>query len=444
VQGSVILWLGHVQQPRNYAANTYPFRQNSHFLYYTGLNLPDLAMLSYPEPGFDVLFSRPVSIDEIVWSGAGPDRVELARRAGVETAENIDRLGVYLDQARSKGLSIQYLPPYQASSLLRIAELLRAEPAEVAAASSRPLIEAVVAQRSVKSGYEVSEIEKALEVSRDMYQAAMAEARPGLREHDIAGLIQGVALRRDRQQAFNPIVTVRGETLHNEYYGNELREGDLLLIDSGVESAAGYASDVTRTLPVSGKFAPEQAEIYSIVLRAQLGALEAAQPGISFRDVHLRACRIMVEGLREAGLMTGDLADAVEAGAHALFFPHGLGHMLGLDVHDMEDLGDAVGYPAGEKRSRQFGLNFLRFTRTLDPGMVLTIEPGIYFIPALIDRWRQDRLHREFINYERLDSFKGFGGIRIEDDILVTSEGARVLGPAIPKSIAEVEAAMGR
>jgi len=442
VGGGLILWLGHVQQPRNYLANAYPFRQNSHFLYYTGLAHPELALLSYPERDFDVLFSRPATMDDIVWSGGGADRVEMARSAGVETVEHTDRLGEYLAQAQKQGLQIHYLPPYQASSLFRLAELLAVDPTQVTAGKSERLAEEVAAQRSVKTDLEIAEIEDALEVTSRMCGLAMAETRPGLHEHDIAGAIQGVALRHYRQLSFLPIVTVRGEVLHNESYANLLEDGKLLLIDAGAESPNYYASDITRTIPINGRFSPAQAAIYSIVLKVQLSAIQAVKPGISFRDVHLLACKVMIEGLCDAGLIKGNPGDALEAGAHALFFPHGLGHMLGLDVHDMEDLGDIVGYPKGERRSEQFGLNFLRLTRIMAPGMVVTIEPGIYFIPALIDKWAQERMHREFINYERLESFRASGGIRIEDDVLVTDGGARVLGPAIPKAIAEIEAAM--
>jgi Xaa-Pro aminopeptidase len=436
----VVLWLGHIQQPRNYVANTFPFRQNSHFLYFTGLGQPDLALLSYPERDFDVLFCRQPTMDDIVWSGAGCDRIDMARHAGVETVENIDRLGTYLTDARSKGLPVHYLPPYQASSLFRIAELLVVDSTEVVQGKSEALVEEVVRQRTIKSNLEIAEIEDALAVTAEMYRFAMAERRPGIYEYDIAGGMQGVALRRNRQQAFQPIVSIRGEILHNECYMNRLEDGKLLLIDSGAESANYYASDITRTFPVSGRFTRAQAEIYDLVLRVQLGAIDRIKPGISFRDVHIEACRIMVDGLRELGLVKGNTADAVEAGSHALFLPHGLGHMLGLDVHDMEDLGDAVGYPKGEKRSTQFGLNFLRLTRVLEPGMVVTVEPGIYFIPALIDRWQQERAQREFVNYDRLAHFRSFGGIRIEDDVLVTETGCRVLGPGIPKSIPEIYA----
>jgi Xaa-Pro aminopeptidase len=270
----------------------------------------------------------------------------------------------------------------------------------------------------------------------------MRAARPGVRESDVAAAVQQIALAEDRAQSYNPIVSVRGEVLHNNTYDNVLEPGQMLLNDSGAESPRFYASDITRCCPIGGRFTPEQKGVYDAVLAAQHAAIQAIRPGVRFKDIHLAACRVMVEGLCEVGLMSGDPAEAVTAGAHALFFPHGLGHMLGLDVHDMEDLGDVVGYPEGAPRSTQFGLNFLRLSRELEPGFVFTIEPGCYFIPALIDRWRELRLHREFIRYERLESFRNFGGIRIEDDLLCTEDGYRILGEPIPKSPEEVEAAM--
>jgi Xaa-Pro dipeptidase len=444
VDGGVILWLGHSLQPRNYKDNTYPFRQNSHFLYYAGISIPDLALLTYPERDYDVLFSKPSSLEEIVWSGEIQGRVDIARGAGVEMVEDSARLGSYLAKAKSQGLKIHYLPPYQASSTLKLAELLSLTPAEAASSKSERLMEAVANQRSIKSEVEIDEIEEALDITAQMHLTAMRLARPGLHEFDIAGAMQGEALKHDRQQAYHPIVTIHGEVLHNHSADNLLEDGQLLLIDAGAESRRFYASDITRTFPVSGRFQPTQAEIYGIVLRAGLGAVEIIKAGMEYRDVHRHAARIIVEGLSAMGLMKGNPDDAVSAGAHALFFPHGIGHLLGLDVHDMEDLGDIVGYPKGEARSGQFGLKYLRLNRRLESGFILTIEPGIYFIPALIDRWWQERIHREFINYDKLESFKRFGGIRTEDNILVAESGFRVLGPGIPKTIDAVESVMAR
>ena len=438
--GGVILWIGSVLQPRNYADNAYPFRQNSHFLYYTGLAEPDLVMLSFPERDHDILFSKPASIDDIVWTGPKPSPADLAREAGIDTIEDMERIEDYLDKVRAQKTEIRYLPPYQYSALFRLARLLKVEIGEVVPNASQLLMERVADQRSVKSDVEIAEIEEALGISDRMHRACMAAARPGMRESELAGLIQGIALSSDRQQAFDPIVTVRGEVLHNHSYDGILSEGQLLLNDSGAESVMFYASDITRTFPVSGRFTSAQAEIYQLVLRMQLGTIGMIKPGLSYREIHLGACRILAEGLRAMGLMKGNPSDAVDAGAHALFFPHGIGHMMGLDVHDMEDLGDIVGHKK-EKRSGQFGLNFLRLSRPLECGFVITVEPGIYFIPALIDRWQQEQQHKEFVNYDAVDAFRNFGGIRIEDDVLVAPAGAHVLGPGIPKTIPEVEQA---
>jgi Xaa-Pro aminopeptidase len=444
VGGGVILWLGHMMQPRNYTDNAYSFRQNSNFLYYMGLAEPDLAVLSYPEADNDVLFSPPTTMDDIIWSGASEERMKMARHAGIETIEDISRLGVYLTKAQSQRLTIHYVPPYQATSLFRIAELLVIEPSEVTAGVSQRLKEEVARQRNIKTDIEIREIEDALRVTDHMHRRAMAIARPGIYEYEVAGEVQAIALRENFQMAFPPIVTVRGQVLHNHSYGNLLQDGQLMINDSGAETPGGYAADITRTFPVNGHFSPMQKDIYETVLQMQLGAIEIIKPGIRYRDVHLHACKILVERMIALGLMKGNPAAAVEAGAHALFFPHGLGHMMGLDVHDMEDLGDIVGYPKGEARSSQFGLRFLRMSRPLEVGFVLTVEPGIYFIPALIDKWAEEKLHTDFIVYEKLTPYRNFGGCRIEDDILVTATGAKVLGPGIPKTVAEVEAAMGR
>ena len=444
IGNGVILWLGNSLQPRNYEGNTYLFRQNSHFLYYSGLSKPDLAMLSFPDSGRDVLFAESPDMDMVIWNGPERSIVDLAQDAGIDTVEELKQLESHLDLARKQKRAIHYLSPYSASSMYRITGLLKVGPDEVKAGVSQILMEEVSKQRSVKSQEEIEEIEDALCVTDRMHRACMAAARPGMRESELSSLIQFVALSEDRQQSYNPIVTVRGEVLHNNSYREVLQDGQLLLNDSGAESPKWYASDITRTFPVNGRFTDIQKEIYQIVLQVQLGAIGLVKPGVTYRDVHTDSCKIMVEGLRKVGLMKGDPAEAVEAGAHALFFPHGIGHMMGLDVHDMEDLGDIVGYKKKETRSGQFGLKYLRLSRPLEPGFVLTVEPGIYFIPALIERWQSERQHEDFINYDRVKDFGSFGGIRIEDNILVTPSGARILGPDIPKTIPEVEEACHR
>jgi len=436
-EGAILL-LGNGPASRNYEDNTYPFRQDSHFLYFTGLARPDLALLLQPD-GTGTLYAPTAHPDDVVWSGPQLSTAALAARAGLARHAPLDRLAADLAACGT----VHYLPPYRAANRLLLADLLGVAPAAVAAGASGALVRAVVALREIKDDAEIAEIETALGVSALMYQFALRNARPGLHEAQIAGAMLGVALSYDMQPSFQPIVSVRGEILHNESRANTLEPGQLLLLDSGVETAEGYCSDITRTLPVGGVFSPRQRDVYDVVLDAQAAAIEAVAPGATNRDVHLAAALAVSRGLTELGLMRGDPAAATAAGAHALFFPHGIGHMLGLDVHDMEDLGDAVGYDEGEARSPQFGLNFLRLAKTLRPGFVITIEPGIYFNPALIDRWQGAGLHAEFIDYAAVRRYAGFGGIRLEDDVLVTADGNRVLGPPIPKTADDVELVMG-
>jgi len=440
VDGGAILILGNNDAPKNYADNVYPFRQDSHFLYYAGINETGMAMLIEPD-GRDILFGRPHDPDDLVWHGPRPHVGDHATAAGFGANMDVSALKSEIDRLIKADVRIHYLPPYRADRAFQLAELLDANPEKVGNGVSEDLVRAVCNQRLIKSFEEIIEIEEALFVTAQMYQVAMSEARPGRSEFEIAGLMQARALELGRQQAFTPIVSVRGEVLHNHSYDNRLADGDLLLMDSGAESPGFYASDITRTFPVNGKFSDRQRRIYEIVLAAQMGVIHAASPKHDNKEMHRLASRTIAGGLTALGLMKGNPDDAVEAGAHALFFPHGLGHMMGLDVHDMEDLGDIVGYPEGEERSTQFGLAFLRMTRKLEPGFVITVEPGIYFIPALIDQWRSENRHNEFIDYDRVEDFKSFGGIRIEDDVLITEHGCRTLGHGIPKTVDEVQAA---
>ncbi len=443
VPEGAILIMGNDEVPKNYADNVYPFRQDSHFLYYAGVNHAGLALLIEPD-GNAVLYGTPDHRDDIIWHGPHDTLDDFAAAAGLSDTEDIGILGERLAVLAGGGAVIHFLPPYRAQRRFSLARLLGLDPREVAARTSVDLVRAVSKQRSVKEAGEIAEIEDALTVTARMYRATMGAARAGLTEAEVVAIHTSEAVSRDRQQAFNPIVTVAGEVLHNTTYSNTLQDGKLLLVDSGAESPRSYASDITRTMPVSGRFSQQQREVYEVVLNAQMAAIAAASPQQSNRDLHLLAATTITSGLKDIGLMKGDVEEAVAAGAHALFFVHGLGHMMGIDVHDMEDLGDVVGYARGEERSTQFGLAYLRLARQLEPGFVITVEPGIYFIPALIDRWRTDEMHRDFIDYERLESYRDFGGIRIEDDVLITEDGNRVLGPGIPKTVDEVEEAMRR
>jgi Xaa-Pro aminopeptidase len=440
----LVLFPGNDESPINYAANAYHFRQDSSFLYFFGLDQPGWVGLVDVDGDRDLLFGDDISLEDIIWMGHLPTVRDRAARAGVATARPLAKVGEVLRQAKARKRKIHFLPPYRETTVRKLGAWLGLPAKDVKARVSDALCRAVVAQRSVKSQGEVDEIEKALVATQEMYRAAMAMTRPGIRESEIMGRIEGIAWARGGGTAFPSIVTVNGQVLHNHGYGNVLAEGRLLIDDSGAESPLGYASDITRTIPVGGRFAPRPRGIYDVVLKAQEAAIRAVRPGRPYREVHLEAAGVIAAGLTDLGLMKGDPAAAVRAGAHALFFPHGIGHMMGLDVHDMEDIGEAfVGYGGSHKRSRQFGMAYLRLARELEPGFVVTVEPGIYFIPPLIDKWRKAGKFVDFIDYDKVEGYRDFGGVRIEDDVLVTADGGRVLGPRIPKTAAEVEAATG-
>lgn len=440
VKTGLCLFPGNVDSPMNYKANAYPFRQDSTFLYFFGLDSPGLAAVVDIDEGQDIIFGDDVTLEDIIWVGPQPKMKDRAAAVGVRQVKPYSDLKDYLQKARSRGRVIHFLPPYRAETSLQLAGWLGLSPDEIKAGASLELIRAVVALRSVKSPEEIKEIEKALCVTREMYLAAIPRVKPGAREQEVLAFMDMVLRANGLAFAFPPIITINGQIFHKTSYGDILKKGRMMVMDAGAESARHYACDITRTVPVGGKFNQRQRDIYSIVLRGQEEAIRAIGPGVKYREVHLRAARVMAEGLKDLGLMKGDLDEAVDRGAHALFFPHGLGHMLGLDVHDMENLGENhVGYDQTVKRSEQFGLGYLRLARTLEPGFVLTVEPGLYFIPALVATWKKEKKHTEFINYAAVEKYLDFGGIRIEDDVLVTEVGCRVLGPKIPKKIKDIE-----
>ena len=443
VKNGVAFFPGNEESPMNYPANTYHFRQDSSFSYFFGLTQPGLAGIIDFDSGDEYLFGNDVGMDDIIWMGHQPTMKERANTIGVDQTLQKDKLGEFLGKIISDGRKIHYLPPYRGETLIQIHHLL-GKPLDIIRQESSPeLIKAVVMLRSVKDENEIREIESMIKVAYDMHTTAMKMAYPGVYEREIAGRIEGIALSSGGPVAFPVILTINGQILHNHDHSNILKEGKLMVVDAGAESALGYASDITRTLPVGGKFSQKQKEIYEIVLNANLETISEIKPGVLFKDIHIMAARIIAEGLKELGMMRGNIDEAVKAGAHALFFPHGLGHMLGLDVHDMEGLGENyVGYNDTVKRSDQFGTAYLRMGKNLQPGYVLTIEPGVYFIPALIDLWKKEKKFREFINYDNVDSYRNFGGVRIEDDVLVTETGHRVLGKPIPKTVEEVEEEM--
>ena len=439
----LLLFLGNAECPANCGDNPYRFRQDSNFLYYWGVDRPDLAALLDIDEEQAIVFGDGHTLDSVIWEGPRPGLAELCQKVGIEQVAPAADLADYVSQAQAKGRTIHILPSYRPEHTLAFQRILGFSPERVAAAVSTDFIKAVIAQRSIKSDAEIEEIEVALGISARMHALAMSQTQPGKVEREIVAALQAVAYAQSgKPMSFNPIFSVRGETLHNPWHHNTMAAGQMVVNDSGAQTALYYNSDITRTIPVSGRFTGRQREIYDIVLTMQSEAIGMIAPAIAYRDVHVSICRRMAARLKSLGLMRGDTDAAVDAGAHALFMPHGLGHMLGLDVHDMDALGeDYVGYTEDQPRSTQFGLNALRMGRILESGFVITVEPGIYFIPALIDRWREERRFTDFIAYDRLEAYRDFGGIRIEDDVLVTATGARVLGPPIPKTIEEVEAA---
>ena len=442
MKSGLLLFIGNDESPMNYAANTYEFRQDSSFLYFFGLDSPGLAAVVDVDEGKDIIFGNDIDIEDIIWMGDMPTLRERARTVGVRRTAPRKEFGAYVKNAVSCGRRVHYLPPYRAESAAEISSLVGIRTKDVKAKASTELIAAVIRQRLIKSKDEVREIEAALEVTAEMYRRAMKLARPGRYEREVVGAMESVVHSVGCLMAFPPIVTINGQVLHNHGHRNELLRGRLLVMDAGAESWRHYAADITRTVPVGGKFSRRQRDIYEIVYEGQDKAIKAIKPGVMFKEVHLTAARTMASRLKDLGLMKGSTHDAVALGAHALFFPHGLGHNMGLDVHDMEDLGENhVGYDKTVERSSQFGLAYLRMAKKLEPGHVMTVEPGLYFIPALFAKWKKEKKFTDFIAYDKVEKFLDFGGVRIEDDVLVTERGRRVLGPPIPKTVAEVEKA---
>ncbi len=444
LSSGLCLFLGNRESPRNYPGNPYPFRQDSTFLYYFGLDAPGLDAVLDVETGTATLYGADPEIGEVVWTGPQPSLETQAERVGVAQTAPPSTLDERLQQAVRLGRPVHLLPPYRDTHRRRLQALLGICADRVEDYGSEALLDAVIAQRSSKSEPEIEELEAAVEVTNRMHAEAMRMAAPGTPEQAIAGRLHGIAHAHGGQLSFPPICSIRGEVLHNHAYGNTLQNGDLLLVDAGATAPSHYAGDVTRVTPVGGSFSARQRDVYTAVLDAQEQAIKAMEPGVPFKDVHLLSCRVLTEHLKDIGLMRGSVEDAVAEGAHALFFSHGLGHMMGLDVHDMEGLGeDRVGYAEDQSRSDQFGLSALRLARPLEPGFVVTVEPGLYFIPMLIDQWQAEGRHTAFIDYDAVEDFLDFGGIRIEDDVVVTETGSRILGDGLAKSVEEVEAAAG-
>ncbi|MBQ9523683.1 MAG: aminopeptidase P family protein [Bacteroidaceae bacterium] len=442
VGSGIILLMGNNDSPSNYPANAYRFRQDSSFLYYFGQHREGLAGIIDIDNNREYLVGNDIDIEDIVWFGSVDSVADMAAQSGVANTLTMAQMADFLSLAKKEGRTIHFLPPYRHDLMIQLMDMLGIHPSQQRSQASVALIKAIVNQRAVKTPEEIAEIERACAIGYEMHTTAMKMCRPGVTEQEISGRISGIASSKGCMVSFQSIVSMHGEIMHGYPSPRPLEAGRLLLCDAGAETNENYCSDNTRTTPISGRFTQRQKEIYSIVEQCHDYALSLAAPGVKWWDVHFGVCRLMTDKLKELGLMKGDTEEAVQAGAHAMFMPHGLGHMMGMDVHDMEGLGQTyVGFDDEVKPNlEQFGTNCLRCGRRLQEGFVMTDEPGIYFIPALIDDWKASGHCAEFLNFDLLETYKDFGGIRIEDDILITSDGCRYLGKdRIPYHINEVE-----
>ncbi len=438
----LIVLMGNNESPMNYPSNTYKFRQDSSFLYFFGQHRDGLVGVIDADSGAETLLGDEIDIDDIVWYGEVTSVVQMAEECGVAHTAPMAALTEMVGQAQKAGRKVHFLPPYRHETMIRLHDLLGIHPSQQRDAASQELIQAVIQLRLVKSAEEIEELERAAAIGYEMHTTAMRLCRPGVTEAYIGGVLDGIAASHGSMVSFQSIVSMHGEILHGYPSARPLEAGRLLLCDAGAETREHYCSDHTRTTPISGTFTQRQKDIYNIVVDCHDLALTHARPGVRWWDVHYDVCRLMTNRLKDLGLMKGDTEAAVQAGAHALFLPHGLGHAMGMDVHDMEGLGQTfVGYDEETRPSTQFGTASLRFARRLEEGHVVTDEPGIYFIPALIDLWRKEGTNAEFLCFDEIEKYKDFGGIRIEDDVLITKDGCRFLGEKrIPYHVDEVEA----
>ena len=441
VGSGLIVLFGNNDSPANYPSNTYKFRQDSSFLYYFGLHRNGLVGVIDVDNDREYLVGDEIDIEDIVWYGSVTSVAEMAEMTGVARTAAMRELPAIVESAKAQGEEVHFLPPYRFDNQIQIMDLLGIHPSQQKAAASLKLIAAVVKMRTTKTEEEIAELERAAEIGYEMHTTAMRLCRPGITEQYIGGMVDGIANAYGCMVSFQTIATQHGEVMHGNPSPAKLEAGRLMLVDAGAETNENYCSDNTRTTPVSGVFTQKQKDIYNIVVECHDHVLEVAKPGVKWWDVHFAVCRIITERLQQPGLITGDVEESLKAGAHAMFLPHGLGHSMGMDVHDMEGLGQVyVGFDNEVRPSTQFGTNALRFGRRLQKGFVITDEPGIYFIPALIDDWKKNGTNAQFLNFDKIDEYRDFGGIRIEDDVLITDEGCRFIGSKrIPYHVEDVE-----
>lgn len=446
MQSGLLLFLGNDEVGMNYADNTYRFRQDSTMLYFFGLDYAGLAAVIDVDEDREIVFGNELTIDDIVWTGTQPSLRDKCEPVGISDVLPMNELKSYIDKAHAKGQLVHFLPPYRGDHRVWLWELLGIEPAAQSGLASVPFIKAIVKQRNYKDEEEIRLIEESVDLSTEMHMAAYRTVRPGIHESEVAAAVEEVACRHGNALAFPTIATVQGQVLHNHGFIHDLKEGDIFLLDAGAETKTHYAGDLSSSMPVGERFTERQAEVYNIHLRSFYAAVDKLQLGVPFREAHIAAATEIARGMKELGLMKGDPAEAAECGAYALFFPCGLGHMVGLDVHNMENLGEQyVGYADGQVKSKQFGFKSLRLARPLEKGFVFTVEPGIYFIPELMDKWQAEHQFEDFICYDKLAPWRDFTGLRNELNYVMTDTGARLLGTIKkPMTIEEVYAAKER
>ena len=440
VGNGLVLIVGNSESPMSYSDNSYNFIQDSTFLYYFGLNSPDLVGVMDVDSDEDYIFGKEFTMDDIIWMGQQRTFKERAKDVGIENFVELEKMKEILKRDKDNERIIHFTNQYRVENSLKISRLLGLSLDEVNEKFSKRLVDGIIEMRSLKRDYEIAELEKATNVTREMHLVAMKNVKVGMKGYELVALLEAVAKKYNATTSFHTICTTNGQILHNHFHGNIFKEGDIVLLDCGARLENGYCGDMTTVFPVSGRFDSRQKDIYSLLIEMFDRAEECTKPGVTNKSVHLEVCKVLVEGLIKRGIMRGSVDEIVDAGAHALFFPHGLGHMIGLDVHDMENFGENnVGYDNVTKREIQFGLKSLRMGKELKHGYVLTIEPGIYFIPELIKKWEKEGKFKEDLNYEEVKKYLDFGGMRYEGDFLITENGNRRLGDKMPKYDYEIE-----
>ena len=433
----IILIMGNDFSPLDCPDNTYPFIQDATFKYYFGIDHNGLIGMIDIDKNKEIIFGNDFTMSDIIWMGKQKYLKDLAKDVGIENFVEKEEIKKYLENRKN----IRFTNQYRADNVMYLSSILNISPFEFDKYTSFDLVKAIIKQRNIKDRVEIQEIERAVDVTKEMHLAAMRNVKAGMKEYELVAEVEREPRKYNAYYSFQTILTKNGQILHNHNHSNVLKDGDLVLLDCGALSDEIYCGDMTTTFPVSGKFTERQKTIHNIVRDMFDKAKDLARAGITYKEVHLEVCKVLAENMKKLGLMKGNIEEAVGAGAHALFMPHGLGHMMGMTVHDMENFGEInVGYAEGEKKSTQFGLSSLRLAKKLEVGNVFTIEPGIYFIPDLFEKWKSEKLHQEFLNYDEIEKYMDFGGIRMERDILIQEDGtSRILGDKFPRTANEIE-----